>query len=159
MQLTRQQVKALLNVLSSDRPILTHTAISEYKGHIYLVATNSYTLSAIRLEDSLKELIGKSIDREDIIKWYKLASGKDMFTSETVRELAQDIDGTYPQWQPLIPTESEAIKQIGLDAKLLLVLQELAGGNNLTLQFYGDTKPVVAYSGDDIYLIMPIIKR
>lgn len=158
--------------MSSDdsRPILQQANIDLYNDVTYLVATDSYKLVALPV-DGVSDIVGHRIEREDIVKWYKLASNKDRFTNDTVRELAKPtytdfsekdtevkLYGKYPQWQSLIPTgEKTALTETALNANFLVTVQNLFDSSGLTLQFYKDKSgPVVVRNNGMIGLIVPI---
>lgn len=162
MNLTKKQVKAFLEILSSDNvhPILTQASIELYNDVTHLVATDSYKLVAIPV-NGVSDMIGKRISREDIVKWYKLASNKDRFTDENVRELATlnpEEHGKYPKWQDLVPTgEKTAFTQTILNVNYLMTIQNLFEVPGLTLEFYGDKfGPVVVRNNGMLGLIMPL---
>lgn len=158
MNLTKRQVKAFLSVLSDDstRPVLTQASIELYNGVTHIVATDGYTLAAIPV-NGVADIIGHRIERSDIVKWYKLASAKDTFTDENVRELARptytdfgdnDTDGKlygkYPEWQKLIPSgDSVDMSTISINSEYLLTMQTLINNGPLMLNFYGKNAPVV----------------
>lgn len=166
MQLTKQQIKALLEVLSSDevRPILTQASIELYNDVTHLVATDSYKLVAIPV-NGVSDMVGKRIPREELVKWYKLASNKDRFTDDNVRELATidpEEHGKYPDWQKLVPKEDEEKSQqtsIGVQASYLVTMEKLAdqpGG--MYWDCYNNTMLVSRVNGS-IYLVMELRKR
>ena len=173
MNLTKKQVKAFLEVLSSDdaRPVLTQASIELYNDVSHLVATDGYTLAAIPV-NGVSDMIGRRIEREDLVKWYKLASNKDIFTDENVRELAKEVYtdfgekdtegklyGKYPEWQKLVPTgEHGSFSTVSLNAKYLLTMQTLVGQDEgIEMQFYGDKfSPVVIKHDGILCLVMPL---
>lgn len=147
--------------MSSDtsRPIITQASIDEYQEKMYLVATDGYTLAAIKLDDSTRDLKGKRITREDVTKWYKLAATRDRFTDETVRELAADQEGNYPEWQRLIPTaDPEPVAVIGINAEYLLNIQNLADHFCFKMEFHGVSGQVIMNHNESIYIVMPLNK-
>ena len=168
MNLTKKQVKAFLEVLSSDdtRPILTQASIELHNDHTYLVATDAYKLAAI-LVNGVSDMIGKRIPREELVKWYKLASNKDYFTDENVRELATldpEEHGKYPEWQKLMPKDDQEKSQqtsIGVNASYLLTMENLAQertGSGMYWDCYNNTM-LVNRSNDNYYIVMELRKR
>jgi len=175
MNLTKKQVKAFLEVLSSDtaRPVLTQASIELYNDVSHLVATDGYMLAAIPV-NGVSDMIGRRIEREDIVKWYKLAGTKDVFTDDDVRELAKEVYtdfgekdtegklyGKYPEWQKLVPTgENAAFTGINLNVKYLMTAQTLLGRDSgIEMQFFGDKfSPVVIKNDGMLVLVMPLKK-
>ena len=157
MELNRKQIKSLLDVMSSDtsRPVLTEANINIAEGNLYLTATDGYQLVALLLDDSLKELEGKAITRADMTKWYKLATAKDIFNNDTVKELATESAGNYPDWYKIIDREQEAIPEITINATYMLTMQIIAD-KPLPWMFHGKLGPAVARWNDDIYVVMPL---
>lgn len=157
MTLTKRQVKAFLDVVSADetRPILCNAMISIFEGEPYLMATNSYKLAALGLPHELVALDGLSISRESLVRWYKLAENKDFFTDETVRELATELEGTYPEWQQFLKPLTDNSPRIAFNAEYMLTMQILHG-DSLTWEFGTSLQPIVAYASDNIYLVMPL---
>lgn len=167
MNLTKKQVKAFLEVMSSDdsRPVLTQASIELYNDISHLVATDSYKLVAIPVT-GVSDMIGKRIPREELVKWYKLASNKDYFTDENVRELATidpEESGKYPEWQKLMPTEEEepfAQTGMGVQASYLLTMENLAGNTGgMYWDFYKDHSMLVARENSCIYVVMELRKK
>lgn len=167
MNLTKKQVKAFLEVLSSDevRPILTQASIELYNDITHLVATDSYKLVAIPV-NGVSDMVGKRIPRAELVKWYKLAGTKDYFTDENVRELATidpEEHGKYPEWQKLIPTDTEepfAQTGMGVQASFLVTMENLAGqSGGMYWDFYKDHSMIVAKENSCIYVVMELRKR
>lgn len=165
MQLTKKQVKSLLDVISSDtaRPVITHVKIDTYEGHPVLVGTDGYTLVALRLTDDILPSMGQLIPRAELTKWYKLAGTKDRLTEADLIPMAVPDDKSfengrtnYPEWQKLIPTEFGSLPSFALNANYLLTMQTLNDAP-LTWQL-GMTKltPVIARANDNLYVIMPL---
>lgn len=165
MNLTKKQVKMLLDIISSDtaRPIITHAKIDTYEGHPVLVGTDGYVLTALRLTDDVLPIMGKLIPRAELTKWHKLAGTKDRLTEEDIIPMAvpdnksfENGNANYPEWQKLIPTEAGALPSFTLNANYLLTMQTL-NDTPLTYTFGTDkNKPVVARANDNLYVIMPI---
>lgn len=165
MNLTKKQVKMLLDIISSDtaRPVITHAKIDTYEGHPVLVGTDGYVLTALRLSDDVLPVIGQLIPRAELTKWYKLAGTKDRLTEEDIIPMAvpdsksfENGNANYPEWQKLIPTEAGALPSFTLNANYLLTMQTLNDAP-LTWQL-GMTKlaPVIARANDNLYVIMPL---
>lgn len=161
MRLSKKQVKALLEVVSSDvsRPVLCHASVSEYKDELYLTATDSYKLVALKLSDVItKDDINKVVSRDDLVKWYKLASSRDYFTEETLSDLLKAPETQYPLWGNIMPV-SEQIPQTQfiVNANYLLTMQTIAETQGLTWRLYDKFAPLVANDrNDNIYLVMPL---
>jgi len=173
MNLTKKQVKAFLDVLSSDsaRPVLTQASIELYNDVSHLVATDGYMLAAIPV-NGVSDMIGRRIEREDIVKWYKLANTKDLFTDDNVRELAKEtftdfgdkdtdgkLHGKYPEWQNSYD-ERAAFTSVNLNVKYLVTAQNVLGTEHgIEMQFYGDKfSPVVIKNDGTLVLVMPLKK-
>lgn len=176
MNLTKKQVKAFLEVLSSDnaRPVLTQASIRTCTDDVsHLVATDGHMLAAIPV-NGVSDMIGRRIKREDLVKWYKLASTKDVFTDDDVRELAKEVYtdfgdkdtegklyGKYPEWQKLVPTgERAAFTGVNLNVKYLATAQNVLGTDHgIEMQFYGDKfSPVVIKNDGTLVLVMSLKK-
>lgn len=165
MQLSKKQLKAFLEVMSSDtsRPVLNHAKIDTYDGHPVLVATDGYVLTALRLTDDVLPIVGQLIPRTELIKWHKLANTKDRLTEKDIIPMAVPDDkgfhngnAQYPEWQKLIPTEVGSLPSFTLNANYLLTMQVI-NETPLTWQF-GITKltPVIARANNNLYLVMPL---
>lgn len=164
MRLTKKQMNAFLNVLSNDesREILTQAAICEYEKIVYLVATDSYKLCALQLTDDLKDLVGKRIEKSELIKWYKLADHKSMFTEDDVRELATDLEKPYPKWQDLMPEAKDlpqACTSVFVDPNHLVTMAKLSETTGLLYEFHGHLGgQLVSKLGGNIYVVMGLKK-
>jgi hypothetical protein len=95
--MNKSQVKALLDVISTDeiRSVLTYALIDEFEGRLMLIATDGYALAAIALANTDKELCalhkGKLVSRQSLTRWYKLASAKDILSTEELLRSRQGI--------------------------------------------------------------------
>ena len=159
--LTKQQVKSLLEVISKDdsRPMLQQIKIDLFNEKPVLVTTDSYQMVIFALSDDVLPEMGKMIDRSEIVKWYKLATSKDLFTeAELIDMPATHVEGKYPEWQRLIPKREEmtAIDHIGINASYLLNLGKLAGNTGMPLEFYGKMSPVLSRFDGNIFVLMPL---
>lgn len=159
--LTKRQVKSLLEVIANDdtRPILMQSKIDLFEGKPVLVATDSYKMVIFALSDAVLPELGKMIDRSEIVKWYKLANAKDIFTEADLIDLpATTIAGKYPEWQKLVPLSEEiaAQEKMSLNASYLLELGILAGNTGMTLEFYGRMRPIVCHFDNNIFILMPL---
>lgn len=160
MQLTRKQVKALLDVISSDetRPVLNNLVIDKYENKIVAVATDGYKLVALDTEIS-EDHLGKVVSRENLIKWYKLANAKDRLDDKWLLEMTEELNADYPKWQDLIPKgDPTPSNQICLDAQYLLTMSTLAD-SHLILNFYNKDNhvaPIVSRANNGLYVIMPV---
>ena len=160
--MNKKQVNAFLKVMSKDamRPVLRNAHIDEYNGKTVLVATNGYILSSINIEvDS--ELVGKTIRREAIEVWYKLATGKSRFDGEAVAELvgnsANLSDIEYPKWQNVMPTsETKPQEAMMFNAEYAKTLQDLSGESGLVWKLHGKLSPMVATTENGTYVMMPM---
>lgn len=162
MQLTKKQVKALLEVMSSDtvRPVICTAKVDTYEGRTVLIATDGYQLAALDAPE-LKGHEGKLIDRTELIKWYKLASTKDRLDEAALIEMknARDDDkwyGEYPEWVKIIEAQERAeLTKIALNANYMLTMQVLAD-KTLVYDTHGQRGAVMARDDNNLYVIMPL---
>lgn len=173
MNITKKQVKALLDVINSDetRPILTNAKIDTFEGNPVLVATDTYKMSIIKLSDDVLPIMGQLIPRAELIKWYKLAGNKDYFTEADLLTIAKPDNGgfndepQYPKWQQLVPQQKLIQPQasIRINAAYMHTMQVLADCDTypagMLWEFYGDLAPVVARHENNIYIVMPLKKH
>ena len=160
--LNKKQVNALLKVMSKDEthPVLRNAHIDEYNGKTVLVTTNGYTLSAINIVvDS--ELVGKTIRREAIEVWYKLATARNKLDGEALAELASNganlSDITYPEWKKLLPDGyMSGETTMKFNADYAKVLQDLSGEGALAWKLYGTISPMIATTDNGLYVMMPM---
>lgn len=165
--LSKKQVRALLEVMAPDdiRPPLAHAVLQVYKDQAYLVATDSYKLAAITMEevvsDEFKAKLNWSISRDALTRWYKLAAPRDYLDYEEI--LAMAIDRTdqwqYPKWEQILEKseeESHTVTHIGFNATYALTLQSLADTFlHYNLSHY--LSPMVARTPNgSIFLLMPL---
>jgi hypothetical protein len=173
MNLTKKQVKALLEVLSKDdtRPILEHALIDDYQGQLTLVATDSYKLIALKLHITSadgQEYIGKLVSRDDLTRWYKLAATKDTLMTNDLLAMAAASDMNYPKWQDLLKEKTasgngrtdqdlkpEAVSKIGFQADYAVTLEKLAG-TQLFYEFHGPFGAMLARTDDGLFILMPL---
>lgn len=173
MNLTKRQVGALLEVLSKDeaRPILQHAKIDMYKGKPVLVATDSYKMCILSLSDDVTPIMGHVVHRSDLLKWYKLASHKDVLRDTDLFGMHRADDqamfksdnadkSEYPKWQPILDRGKEApetISAISFNAEYVATMQKLSGTEGgLRWEFTGRLDPMICNMNDDIYVVMPL---
>ena len=168
--MNRKQVNAFLKVISKDRtrPVLCSAYIDEYKGKSVLVATDGYVLVAMKLEDIEQDHIGKRVSREAVERWYKLADGRSRLSGADLQDMMEfdqfnqsDLDGVYPQWQKLVPTEARTSEfmssmSIAFNANYAKVLQDVRGIDGLNLKIYGKLAPMVHEDETGLYILMPM---
>ena len=162
MQLTKKQVKAFLEVISSDtsRPVICTAKVDTYEGRTVLIATDGYQLAALDAP-GLKGHEGKLIDRTELIKWYKLAGTKDRLDEKALIEMpnARDDDkwyGEYPEWVKIIEAQHPGeITKIALNARYMLTMQTLAD-KTLVYTANGQRGAVTAREDNNLYVIMPL---
>ncbi len=160
--MNKKQVNAFLKVMSKDkmRAVLCNAHIDEYNGKTVLVATNSYVLSAINIEvDS--ELVGKTIKREAIEVWYKLATTRNKLDGDALAELASNVanlsDLTYPEWKKVLPDGyMSGETTMKFNADYAKTLQDLSGEEALAWKLYGTISPMVATTENGLYVMMPM---
>ena len=156
MELSKKQVKALLEVISSDetRHVLCNAYVDTYKERTVLVATDGYMLVAI---DAPTLQPGRFIHRDELTKWYKAATSKDILTDEVAHEMSRDDDFlSYPKWQEIIAkVQTTPMTNILLNARYMMTLSVLKG-DVLNLKLHGATAPMIDDTTNNLYLIMPI---
>ena len=159
--MNKKQVNALLKVMSKDamRPVLRNAYIDEYEGRTVLVATDGYMLTALNIEIDA-EHIGKSIKREAIEVWCKLATGRSRFGGEAIAELAGNkanlSDLEYPKWQGLIDRKQSAQDMMRFNADYAKTLQDLSGEDGLAWKLHGKISPMIARTENGTYVMMPM---
>lgn len=164
MNLTKKQVKAFLEVLSSDesRPVLTHAKIDMLDGTPVLIGTDSYKLAALKLTDDILPEMGSLVPRESLVKWYKLASNKDYLTEVELITMAipEEEVGKYPEWQRLVPDVKDIVDlpNIRINAGYMFTLQTLVEMPGLEWEFYGPLAPVVSRYNGNLLIVMPLKK-
>lgn len=168
IDLKKTQVAALLKVISKDemRPEPLRCAyVDKWGDDTVLVATNGYVLAALQLDvEDAEPLVGRLIRREAIERWYKLATGKSRLTTdELVRVSADDyaqhgdyVNAKYVPWQQIVPSgEPDGSTELGFNAELAKVLQDLEDSDSLLWTVYGTLKPMMANTGAGTYIMMP----
>lgn len=160
LQLKRQQVKAMLDIISKDdsRPVLEHAKVLKYGDKLYLTGTDGYVMFMLEVED--ETLQGRAIHRSYIERWYKLATGKEYFTEEVLQELTYN-DETFPDItsivdKALVGADSD---KIGFNADYAKKVQVLFGAGGLTLKLNGILGAMVyEQTGDNAGygIIMPL---
>lgn len=157
MNLSKKQVSYLLKVVSSDytRPVLCGVYIDEYKGDTVVVATDGYVLVMLKAPD-LKEHVGQFIAREEIVKWYKLASYKDNFDG-SIQAMYSELFSNYPQWQKIVnKIEKAAVDSITFNEDYVYNMCKLAG-TPLTWTMNGKNGAITSTDKhDNMYVVMPL---
>lgn len=168
IDLKKKQVGALLKVMGKDdmRPILASVYIDRWNDGIVMVATNGYVMAILPLDvEDAEPLVGKMIRREAIERWYKLATGKSRLNTMELVQIASDDygqygsyrEGAYPQWTNVVPSGiADGAQEIGFNADLAKVLQDLDGNDGLAWTVYGKLQPLMASTDNGTYLLMPI---
>ena len=157
----KKQVNAFLKVMEKDTTLskIRGAHIDEYNGRTVLVATNRHVLAAMYI-DIDKSYIGKTIRREAIEVWYKLASTRSELNGEAIAELADNkanlMEG-YPDWKKALPKNSgEPQERMVINAELAKSLQDLSGEPHLDLKLYGNISPMIAHTEQGMFILMPI---
>lgn len=157
--LNKKQVGALLKVLSSDktRPVLMELAIcADSSDQTVLVATDGYVLAALPAAD-LKDLRGKSITRDSLTRWYKLASTRDALSAGELKDIAGEPSGMYPNWNALIDQQHPSeIASVIVNAEFMAIMQKLAGDEPLKYKFHGPHGALIADRDGARYVVMPL---
>ena len=138
IQLKRQQVKALLDIVSKDntRRAIENVKVVSYNDKLYLTGTDGYVMFMLEVENDA--LQGRAIHRTEIERWYKLATGKDYLTEDALDEMHY-TDEQYPDITSIVDNamvggETDAIGFNADYAKKVQVLFDAAG---LTLKLNG----------------------
>lgn len=159
LALTRKQMKAFLNVMAKDeaRPALCRASVEIYDGEPVLVATNGYMLAALKLGDECSGAVGLCVMRKELIKWYKLAERKDIFTEEQLLEILEENDVEFPKWQKAIPPieSAEGVERLSFNGAYANTLEIL---NDCPLEFvmHGRVGALVAENSKAILVLMPL---
>lgn len=168
--MNKKQVTAFLKIVSKDkgRETLTNAYIDEYDGRTVMVGTDGYKLAMIYLDEDADNLRGKMIRRDALERWARAASGKDRLTGEALQEVSRAdyalhngyYDGKYPDWKKVIPT-GEKVPQDSMtfNGEFAKIIQDLDGGDGVTLELYGAISPMVARTELGIYIIMPMYQK
>lgn len=163
--MNRKQVNAFLKVMSKDtsRPVLCSTLVDEFNGKRGLVATDGYVLTIVYLDYVDDSHVGKRITRQALEKWYKLADGKSRLTGEELQDLLEDdvhsgrqVDGKYPEWQKLVPSETQAVDTIAFNADFARIIQDINGTVGVTMKLTGKLGAMIVETDTSYSLIMPL---
>lgn len=165
--MNKKQVGAFLKVISKDktRPVLCSAYIDMYNDEVHMVATDGYILSAIKMDEDAKELVGRMVRREAIERWYKLATGKSRFTGEELMAISSEdyamnngyLEGNYPEWQKLVPTgEKEKQDSMAFNAEFFKIIQDVNGEAGVTVELYGKLAPMVVRTDKGLHMVMPM---
>lgn len=138
IQLKRQQVKALLDIVSKDdsRRAIENVKITTYNDKMYLTGTDGYVMLMLEVED--KNLLGRAIHRTEIERWYKLATGKDYLTEEALEDMHY-TDEDFPKIDSIVDNALVGAPSdvIGFNADYAKKVQTLFGVDGLTLKLNG----------------------
>lgn len=138
IQLKRQQVKALLDIVSKDnaRRAIENVKVVKYQDKMYLTGTDGYVM--LMLEVQNEALLGRAIHRTEIERWYKLATGKDYLTEEVIDEMHY-TDEDYPKIEGIVDNALVGAPSdvIGFNADYAKKVQTLFGVDGLTLKLNG----------------------
>ena len=159
MRLAKPQVKALLEIMSSDdaRPALCHAWIQNINDYPQLVATDSYHAVMFKLPKGMIGQAGQSIDRVDLTRFYKLMERKDLLGDDEVAAMLKKSGRTFPKLNLIlenIPEEGNT-EQISFNANYAIDLEKVAG-QPLTYQTTGRLNPMVATSDNNTFILMPL---
>lgn len=161
LQLKRQQVKAMLDIISKDnmRPAIEHAKVIEYGDKLYLTGTDGYVMFMLRVED--ETLRGRAFHRSDIERWYKLATGKDYLTEEVLNGMDYTDEDGFPNVTSIVDNAMAGAEtgKIGINADLAKRVQTLFGAGGLTLKLNGVLGAMVhEQTGDNAGygIIMPL---
>jgi hypothetical protein len=167
MNLSKQQVKALLEVISKDdtRPALQQAVVGKYNDATFLAATDSYHLVALELKElDGDKFDGQAISRDALTRWYKLAATRDTFTEETLRDELKPAGYDFPKWQSLFTEEKLKLTSqpsVSVQGDYLNDLAKIAG-KNVVYDFckggmmYADITDNKFGVNDGIYVVMQL---
>ena len=164
--MNKKQLGAFLKVVykDKDRPALASILIDRVKGKTCLVGTNGVMLAAVFVDD-LDEWVGRQIARIDLEASHRAMTSRasDLFGANEVAEImdnGRNVTTKFPGYMSLITPylEGEPVGQARMrfNADFFKVIQDLDGEGNLTVNLYGETKPMVFKSERGIYIVMPM---
>lgn len=161
MNLRRKQIKALLDVMGSDktREPLTRCVIDKLDDQYYLVATDGYKLVALKLKSEIngEALENRHIKRNDLITYYKLADTNSVFNEQTIAELSKMTlsgDQKFPMWQDVyksIIAKQNPKDNILFNANYLITMQIL--NDNIPIN-YKISELALFNNENNIYIVM-----
>jgi len=175
MELSKKQVGAFLKIMGNDNlhPQYMGAYIDILGSDVVLVTTNRHSIAILYTEIE-QGYVGRTISRKTIETWYKLANGREKFTSEVVQKLADnDIepmehtidDIIRNNWGQIVPlgkgdlTEFQDNRVISFNSELGVQLQVLDNVGYMCWTINGKLKPLVHKSERGIYGLMPIIEE
>lgn len=164
--MNKKQLGAFLKVVykGKDRPALTNILIDRIKGKTCLVGTNGVMLAAVFI-DGLDEWVGRQIARIDLEASYKAMTSRvsDLFGANEVAEImdnGRNVTTKFPDYMslinPYLEGEPTGQARMRFNADFFKVVQDLNGEDSLTINLYGETKPMVFKSERGIYIVMPM---
>lgn len=159
MNLAKQQVKALLDVMSADdaRPGIAQSWVELLNDEPHLVTTDSYQAVCFKLPATFSDRAGEVITRAELLKFYKLMERKDQLTTEQVETMLQPAENRPPEFKMIVeklPKEGNT-EQISFNAKYALNLEKVAG-QPLVYRMTGKLNPLVAETAGDLFILMPM---
>ena len=164
--MNKKQLGAFLKVVykGKDRPALTNILIDRIRGKTCLVGTNGVMLAAVFV-DGLDEWVGRQIARIDLDAAHKAMTSRvsDLLGANEVAEImdnGRNVTTKFPDYMSLITPylEGEPVGQARMrfNADFFKVIQDIDGEGSLTIDLYGERKPMVFKSERGIYIVMPI---
>lgn len=129
MNLTKKQVGALLKFMPSDgvRPAIEQLHIETYNGRTVAVALDGRQLVALYV-DFADDAVGRVVKRDELVKWYKLATAKSRLDDNALFELlapAETDASQFTDWQQLVIDEPAPATQLFYNADFLANAQQL----------------------------------
>ena len=138
LQLKRQHVKAMLDIISTDnmRTAIENAKVIKYEDKLYLTGTDGYVLFMLEVEN--ESLHGRAIHRSHIEKWYKLATGRYYLTEDVLDEMPY-TDDTFPDIENIVKNAMVGGETdvIGFNADYAKKVQTLFGVGGLKLKLNG----------------------
>ena len=156
MNLTRKQIKALLEVMSSDnsRPVLCYLWTENTEDGSYFIATDSYKAVMLKTHHSQDKQL--AVHRDELTKWYKLAKTSDILTEEDILAMMTEQDINFPKVPELLKNITVvAPDTIGFNAGYADTLERIAS-RPLYYKINGELAPMVATLDNNTYILMPI---
>lgn len=151
------------------RPLLTTIQVRRDGEDVVAVATDGYILSEVRENvpaddefpdnegtDNTSQISAKSAAKiasslkpnkmVPVLGFAQVTESGVVVTDLEHRTTIQDatVEGTYPEYESLLPKPDDAIAKVVIDPKLLATALKLFDGNNsVELLLHGDSKPVI----------------
>jgi len=152
LELNKKQIKEVISVLNSIsdvRPALKHLCVQKLNNHNMLCLCDALMIVAYEVEVE-DDKIDYAIKLDELIKWYKLSSSKDVIDINWINNNLVKISN-YPRLDRLVlfneDRKIEPISTIAVDASRLNSVQKMLCSDNTEHQclnyiFTGSMKPI-----------------